>query len=107
MRIRSRSRTYAAVATLVAALLLPRPARARDARDEGEREAKAVNPVVAGFDLVIVRPLGLGAVVVGAVLFLPMALISAPQGRDGLRHSWELLVGVPVENVFQRPLGDF
>jgi hypothetical protein len=60
-----------------------------------------------GVDLVIVRPLGLVATVVGAVLFVPVAVVSAPNGRDGLQHAWEVFVGVPAGHVFRRPLGDF
>ena len=60
-----------------------------------------------GFDLVILRPLGLVAVAVGAVAFVPAALITAPNGRDGIQSALELFVTEPAKNVFQRPLGDF
>ena len=98
MRERRRWSLRAAAATLVAALLLPAQAQAWP---------EVPHPVAAGIDLVIMRPLGLVAAVVGAVLFVPVAVISAPQGRDGIEEAWELLVSEPAKDVYERPLGDF
>jgi hypothetical protein len=98
----------AAVITLIAALLLPAYAQAQE---QEEFEPQPPNPIVAGlgmgFDVVILRPLGLVAVAVGAVAFVPAALITAPNGRDGIQSALELFVTEPAKNVFQRPLGDF
>jgi hypothetical protein len=66
-----------------------------------------VSPLAAGVDLVVMRPLGLAAALVGAVLFVPVAIVSAPQGKDGLRDAFELFVNAPMRNVFVRPLGEF
>ena len=108
MRERRRS-ICTRVATLVAILLLPLQARAQQPQEGAIEpdESTVANVFAAAVDLVVVRPLGLGAVVVGSVSFLPVALISAPQGREGLRQAWEIFVAAPVQSVFQRPLGDF
>ena len=94
----------AVAATLLAALLLPAQALAQAA---GEPTETPPGVVVMGLDLVLTRPLGLCAVLVGAVLFVPTAIVTAPMGRDGLEEAWELLVTVPTSSVFQRPLGEF
>ncbi len=65
------------------------------------------NPALMAIDLLIVRPLGLVAVAVGAVLFLPVALITAPMGRDSLQAAQETFITVPSNDVFKRPLGEF
>lgn len=87
---------------LVVCLLLPAPALAQIDPDVDE-----TNYGAAVFDVVILRPLGLAAAVVGAALFVPAALITAPGGLDPVREAWELLVIVPGKNVFTRSLGDF
>jgi hypothetical protein len=94
----------AAAVTLVAGLLLPGNAYAQDPQpvETGYAEYAA-----AGFDVVIVRPLGLVALAIGAVVFVPAAVITAPNGKDSLRAALEVFVTGPAHHVFQRPLGDF
>jgi len=95
----------AAIATLLAALLVPTAALADDLQPAQQ------NPIVTGlvdaFDVVILRPLGLVVLAVGAAAFVPAAFLSAPTGRDGWDHALEHFVLEPTKNVFQRPLGDF
>ena len=126
MRERTRLRTCAAFMTLVAGLSLPaqtfaqmgvpapsqRQTRAPAPPEEPEpvlAEARPPrpNPALMAIDLLIVRPLGLVAVAVGAVLFLPVALITAPMGRDSLQAAQETFITVPSNDVFKRPLGEF
>lgn len=110
MRERTRSGGRAAVVTLVFGLLLPANAHAQAQAPEPV-EPQSSNLVVAGleagFDLVVLRPLGLVAIAVGAVAFVPVALVTAPNGRDGFQSALEVLVFTPAKSVFQRPLGDF
>jgi hypothetical protein len=94
----------AAVTTLIAALLLPANAYAQ--APEQVRPPRP-NPVAAGFDVVILRPLGLVATAVGAVLFVPALLLTAPNGLDSVRSALKIFVTEPAKSVFQRPLGDF
>jgi hypothetical protein len=94
----------AAAITLIAGLLLPANA---DALARERIGPPPPNPVVAGADLVFLRPLGLVAMAAGAVLFVPAALLTAPNGLDGVRAALDFFVSEPAKSVFQRPLGDF
>ena len=103
-----RSSVRAAVMTLIAGLLLPANAHAQA---QEQVEPPSPNPIAAGFkagfDVVILRPLGLVAMAVGAAAFVPAALLAAPAGRDGIEPALEIFVTEPAKSVFQRPLGDF
>ena len=131
MRERTRLRTCAAVLSLVAGLSVPAqvfaqggygptstptppqnqtpapkpPRQPEPAR--AEARPPRPNPALMAFDLLIVRPLALVAAAVGAVLFLPVALITAPMGRDGIQAAKETFVTVPSNAAFKRPLGEF
>lgn len=98
----------AAIVTLIAALLVPTAALA----DELEPlQAPRPNPIVTGlvgaFDVVILRPLGLVSVAVGAAAFVPAAFLASPMGREGWGGALEHFVVEPGRNVFLRPIGDF
>jgi hypothetical protein len=106
----------AAVAPLIAALLLPASTFAQAPYESEEPKASATAEKVGsspsdyaaiGFDAVILRPLGTVAVLVGAVAFIPAALITAPNGRDSIETAWKSFVADPARDAFQRPLGDF
>ncbi len=126
MRERTRLRTCAAVMSLVAGLSLPAqtfaqmgmpaPSQWQTRAPEPPKEPESAqaearparpNPALMALDLLIMRPLGLVAVAVGAVLFLPVALITAPMGRDSLQAAQETFITVPSNDVFKRPLGEF
>jgi len=100
----------AVIATLIAALLLPVSAYAGDG-DLQPVAATAPNRIVTGmvatFDVVILRPLGLVVMAVGAAAFVPAAFLTAPMGMEGIRNASEVFVKEPTKQVFQRPLGDF
>jgi hypothetical protein len=104
MRERVGQSLRAAAVTLIAGLLLPGNAYAGEQQPV---DSGSVNPAVAGFDVVILRPVGLVALAVGAVLFVPVALVTAANGKDSLETALEVFVTGPAKNVFQRPLGDF
>jgi len=91
----------AAAAVLVACQLVPLPARAQGRFEAFQNRAAQV------FDVVVLRPLGLCQAAVGAALFVPAAVVTAPGGKDAVEEAWEMFVVVPAKNVFQRPLGDF
>ncbi len=85
--------------TLVASfLLLAGPSQAN---------SRIVDIAAASFDVVILRPCGLAALAVGAGLFLPATLLTAPNGRRAVEQAWNHFVTSPAESVLQRGLGDF
>ena len=88
----------ATILTLALVFLLPAAARA---------ESDAASAAATAFDLVILRPFGLAASALGAVFFIPAALLTAPSGRDSIEEAWDLFVGGPAEFTFTRSLGDF
>jgi hypothetical protein len=92
------------VVTLITGILLTGNAYAQEQQSAG---STPVDPVAAGFDVVIVRPLGLVVLAIGAVAFVPAALITAASGKDSLEAALEIFVTGPAHHVFQRPLGDF
>jgi hypothetical protein len=91
---RSGRRAWVAALTLSAAL-------------GGAAPARAENPVIEGagvvFDLVVLRPLGVGQLLFGAACFVPMALFAGTSIGEPL----ETFVTDPYEATFIRPLGEF
>ena len=90
-----RARSLALVTAVLALSFVATPAAAADA---GEIGAKT-------FDLVVLRTLGAVQTAVGAALFVVAGPISAPGG--GWNEAWDVFVGTPFEDTFQRPLGSF
>ncbi len=123
----TRVRVCAVVMSLVAGVLLPAHAFAQGGYGSGstpspqqtqplpeepeparaEARPARPNPALIALDLVILRPLGFVVVTIGAVLFLPVALITAPMGRDSIETAMESFITVPANEVFRRPLGEF
>jgi hypothetical protein len=106
------ARIGAAMATLLAGFLLACVAGAQSQPEaqlqtQEPIEPTGLNPAVAAFDVVVVRPLAATAVPIGAAFFVPAALLSAPGGRDSVEQAFNLFVGGPVRYVFTRPLGEF
>jgi hypothetical protein len=67
--------------------------------------SKAEDVTAKGLDAVVIRPLAVARVALGAVLMIPASLFSAPSGREGFDSSYEVLLEVPMEYAFDRPLG--
>ena len=65
------------------------------------------------FDLIIVRPLGVGRVAFGFVCFIPAALFAEVpvvgwrSKTSEAAEVWDLFVGEPFEATFLTPLGEF
>ena len=97
------SKAAAIAGTLIAATMLPAQAGA-----EGPGwGARAKRYTAQGFDALIVRPVGFSAVLVGAAYFIPAAILSAPNGMDGIKEARAIFITVPFESVFKRSLGSF
>jgi hypothetical protein len=104
LRHRKRRSLSNICATLIAALSLPTLAQAQGSSDTVPPPPDYGAQV---FDAVILRPLGFTAVVIGAAFFVPAAILTSPGGKDTIEEAMELLVIMPGEWVFTRPLGDF
>ena len=68
---------------------------------------KVGDGLAVGFDAVIVRPLYVAATAIGAVLFVPVFLISAAGGSEARDEAFELFIGIPSKGIYERPLGEF
>ncbi len=58
------------------------------------------------WDLLIVRPLSIAAVVAGAVLYVPAAMITAG-GKNDMKPIKDAFLRAPYRYAFERPLGQF
>jgi hypothetical protein len=97
-----------ATVTLIAGLVLCGTATAGDwkpAEPTFERDSPPGIAVVV--DLYLLRPAGLLRLVAGAAAFVPIALITAPNGKESVRSALEIFVTEPLEYVFVRKPGEF
>ncbi len=62
-------------------------------------------------DVIFIRPLGVGATLAGAALYVGLSplttLASIPAPHDSFQKVGNLLVGTPYGYTFVRPLGEF
>jgi len=73
----------------------------------GDAEEKSAEWPDATYDAVVLRPLQTVAVVFGAALFVPAAIVSSPGGRPAVYDAWDIFVAEPADTAFKRPLGSF
>ena len=63
------------------------------------------------FDLIVVRPLGVGRILMGVVAFIPAVIFAQVPSSDRLQSSvaetWRFFVYDQVEATFMTPLGEF
>ena len=88
---------------LLLAVALHFPASAAFAQEHGTISGDRSTDMA--LDLIVVRPIGLVASVIGTagfVLALPFTLPSGSAGETA--HEW---IAAPLEYTFNRPLGDF
>jgi hypothetical protein len=102
------------LAALIAVLLLPVQVQAVGPDDSDSRKIDYVemgrrtgHGLAVGFDAVVIRPLTVCATIIGAVLFVPVFLISAAGGAEARNEAYELFIEYPAKAVYQRPLGEF
>ena len=94
---------YSLVLTLIAALLLVPLGAAVTAAEKvlTEREENSAKMVA---DLLLVRPAGIVATILGGAVFILASPFSALGGN--FRESYEQLLVAPARYTFVRPLGD-
>jgi hypothetical protein len=106
-----------AAGILIAVLLAPiAGSAAEDAEAEAAPEPPplehhwyddAVRQFDVGFDLVVIRPLAFVTWAAGTGLFLPAAIMTAPNGWDSVKEAYDRFVREPGDYVYSRPLGEF
>jgi len=93
------------VIVLAAALAVaPVPAAAQSPQQQ-QVPKDEFSAVQMGADLLLGRPLGLVATLVGTALFIASLPFSAAGGN--IEQAGKVLVKEPAEFTFKRPLGDF
>jgi len=88
------------LAVIAMALILVPSAQA-----EGFEDSRAADVLLSALDVTIIRPLATVRVVLGAGLFLPALLLSAPMGREGYDGAYDVLIDAPTEFAFRRKIG--
>ena len=73
----------------------------------GFEGSKAEDVLAKGMDVMLVRPLATARVAIGALFFVPAAILSSPTGREGFDEAFDLLIAEPSEYAFQRKVGEF
>jgi hypothetical protein len=116
-----------AAALLVAALIAPAASWAEDEQPQGESapaadagEAAEPAPPVRHHwydetlhqadiivDLVLVRPLAAVTAGAGVILFVPAAIMTAPNGMESIQDAYGRFIKEPGEYFYSRPLGEF
>ena len=107
-----RARTRAVLVAMAAGCLLASSAHAQtqpeaQLQTQEPIEPAGLNPAVAAFDVVVVRPLAAAALPIGCAFFVPAAILTAPNGLDSMKEALEFFVTGPARYVFTRPLGEF
>ena len=90
------------LAAIAALILLPGATQAA-----GEPATKARQIADATLDLVVFRPLQVTTLALGALAFVPAALLTAGGGKDSFEQAWKHFAGNQVDATFRRDLGDF
>jgi hypothetical protein len=87
----------------------PEPEAVAEKAAETKTAAASSGPGVGSkiFDCAVLRPFGFVATIVGGAFFVPAAVLASASGAEGIQAAWEHFVITPVEDTFQRPLGDF
>ena len=85
------------------------PVSAQDSDEtesEASKQASLNSAFDTGFDLIILRPLGVVALAGGAGLFVPAVIFTAPGGSEGVNDSVDIFLTTPWRDLVDRPLGD-
>ena len=88
-------------AALVAASLLASPALADQTYSDVEASF-----VSDSMDLIVMRPMGLIALGIGSVLWLPAAAMTAAVQPSEIKKPTEALILRPYRYVFEEPIGE-
>jgi hypothetical protein len=93
------------IIVLAAALALAPAAASAESPEKQQVPRDEYGAVQMATDLLLGRPLGLAATIVGTALFIVSLPFSAAGGN--MEQAGQVLVQAPAEFTFKRPLGDF
>ena len=107
-----------AAGLLFAALCVPAPVWAADESEEAVSEGPpapiethwydaALHQFDIVVDLLVIRPCAGVTAAAGAALFIPAAILTAPNGKDSIMEAYDRFVREPGEYFASRPLGEF
>jgi hypothetical protein len=98
----------AALAAALVVLLTAAPAGADEpsAGRDSLLDSNVESGLNKGFDLVLIRPLRVVAVVAGAGAFVPAALLTSPGGRPAIESAYQVFVEPQWRSAFIQPLGE-
>ena len=97
-----------ATVTIITGLLLCGKVYAQDPEALGSSlEPDSPPPIAVVVDLYILRPLGLLRLALGIAAFVPVGLMTAPNGKESLQTALDLFVTYPLKDVFVRKPGRF
>jgi hypothetical protein len=99
--MRNLSRGLAAALALVLWLGVPGASKAAGSMEDAFADCSYPKT----FDLMVMRPAGIGAVGIGVALFVPFAPLAALTSPSGLGEPWNTFIVRPVRFTFGRPLG--
>ena len=117
---RTSPRHRIASAFLIAAMLGPAPGWAADDADADAEEPPAVSAAPleerwydtalhnanTAIDLLLIRPAAALTLGVGAVLLVPVAVMTAPNGWESVQDAYQRFVGEPYDYLTARELGE-
>jgi hypothetical protein len=85
---------------------MPSGARAQKAEVEVDPGSTSKDLGFRIFDVTMLRTSGALSLLVGAVLLVPVSIMTLPTGRSGVKEGYDLFVGYPWYYTFERPLGE-
>ena len=91
---------------LAAALAIELLVAPMAAYGDGHQIAKETDALAMIWDLLIVRPIAIGAMVAGAILYVPAALITSI-GKNDMKPIKNTFLRAPYQFAIERPLGRF
>ena len=95
-------------ALTVALIVLPSAAFAAEPGAQPQSSMdRTIHGAAIAFDVVVLRPLAIAALAVGAVMLPVAALMASAGGKEKIDEATDLFVMDPYDVAFGQPLGDF
>jgi len=93
------------VFTVFVMVIVPFTAFAQEYAQDPFQKKEEVSSGVIAFDALIVRPVSLGAILAGSLIFVIALPVTSFTGET--RMTYEKLIKDPARYTFKRPMGEF